>query len=147
MAVKHTAAILPLCHPIPVEGVTVDFQFGQGGELRIAVEVRSAAKTGVEMEALTGAAVAALCVYDMCKALDPGMIIEKAGAGIQIRGNRRIPSTGAEQSIRPVKNGSFAGYWFRQSCRWRGATSQDRGKLSDVWVGELSCKSHFFISK
>jgi cyclic pyranopterin phosphate synthase len=77
MAVKHTAAILPLCHPIPVEGVTVDFQFGRGGELRIAVEVRSSAKTGVEMEALTGAAVAALCVYDMCKALDPGITVEK----------------------------------------------------------------------
>jgi cyclic pyranopterin phosphate synthase len=77
MAVKGTANLLPLCHPVPIENVKVDFTFDGSSSLVIAVEVASTSKTGLEMEALTGAAVAALCVYDMCKAVEPGMTIEQ----------------------------------------------------------------------
>ncbi len=75
MAVKRTWEIVPLCHPIPVEAVEVDFAMPKENSLVIGVEVSSTAKTGVEMEALTGAAVAALCVYDMCKGIDREMTI------------------------------------------------------------------------
>ena len=78
MAVKNTPQLIPLCHLIPITGVEIDFfPDAQSLTVDIRVTVRARAQTGVEMEALTGAAVAALTMYDMCKALDKGMIIEK----------------------------------------------------------------------
>ncbi len=78
MAVKNTPQLIPLCHLIPVTGVEIEFfPDAQRLALDIRVTVKARAQTGVEMEALTGAAVAALTIYDMCKALDRGMIIEK----------------------------------------------------------------------
>jgi len=78
MAVKNTPHLIPLCHIIPITGVEVEFfPDPQNLTLKIQVKVRARAQTGVEMEALTGAAAAALTIYDMCKALDRGMIIEK----------------------------------------------------------------------
>ena len=77
MAAKHTSQLIPLCHPLPLSGVEVEF-IPEPGEWAVAirVKVRTCARTGVEMEALTAAAVAALTIYDMCKALDRGMVIE-----------------------------------------------------------------------
>jgi cyclic pyranopterin monophosphate synthase len=77
MAVKNTPQLIPLCHMIPITGIEIDF-FPDVAKLslEIRVMVRARAQTGVEMEALAGAAVAALTIYDMCKALDRGMIIE-----------------------------------------------------------------------
>jgi cyclic pyranopterin phosphate synthase len=77
MAVKNTPQLIPLCHMIPITGVEIDF-FPDVSKLslEIRVMVKARAQTGVEMEALAGAAVAALTIYDMCKALDRGMIIE-----------------------------------------------------------------------
>jgi cyclic pyranopterin phosphate synthase len=78
MAVKNTPQLIPLCHMIPITGVEIDFfPDAQRLTLDIRVIVKARAQTGVEMEALTGAAAAALTIYDMCKALDRGMIIEK----------------------------------------------------------------------
>jgi cyclic pyranopterin monophosphate synthase len=78
MAVKNTPQLIPLCHVIPITGVELDFfPDAQSLTVDIRVTVKARAQTGVEMEALTGAAVAALTIYDMCKALDKGMIIEK----------------------------------------------------------------------
>jgi cyclic pyranopterin phosphate synthase len=78
MAVKNTPQLIPLCHIIPITGVEIDFfPDAQSLTVDIRVTARARAQTGVEMEALTGAAVAALTIYDMCKALDKGMIIEK----------------------------------------------------------------------
>ena len=78
MAVKNTPQLIPLCHMIPITGVEIDFfPDEQRLTLDIQVVVKARAQTGVEMEALTGAAVAALTIYDMCKAVDRGMIIEK----------------------------------------------------------------------
>lgn len=77
MAVKNTPQLIPLCHLIPITGVEIDFfPDVQKLSLEIRVMVKARAQTGVEMEAMAGAAAAALTIYDMCKALDRGMIIE-----------------------------------------------------------------------
>ena len=68
-AVKRTAELIPFCHPLPIEDCRIAITRVAGGQLRIRCRVETHHKTGVEMEALTGAAVAALTVYDMCKAL------------------------------------------------------------------------------
>lgn len=77
MAAKRTPDLIPLCHPIAVSHVTVDLEPGkEGNTIEIRATVSCDGKTGVEMEALTAASTAALTVYDMCKAVDKGMIIE-----------------------------------------------------------------------
>jgi cyclic pyranopterin phosphate synthase len=74
MGAKQTAALIPLCHPLPISGVDVELhETGRGYD--IEARVRTRARTGVEMEALTAVAVAALTVYDMLKAVDRGMTI------------------------------------------------------------------------
>jgi cyclic pyranopterin monophosphate synthase len=69
MAAKKTHEIVPFCHPLPIERCSIDISDGPRGTLRIVCSVSVHHKTGVEMEALTGAAAAALTIYDMCKAL------------------------------------------------------------------------------
>ena len=73
-AAKATATLIPLCHPLPLDQVLVDFVLGEQG-IEVACTVRTGAKTGVEMEALTGASVAALTLYDMMKSADKTMLI------------------------------------------------------------------------
>ena len=72
---KRTPDLIPLCHPLPLSQVTVDFRDDGHSKLEIFCEARVTGRTGVEMEALTGAAVAALTVYDMVKAVDRGVVI------------------------------------------------------------------------
>ena len=74
MAAKRTAELIPLCHPLPLSHVQVELRPRRDG-YTIEASVRTSAQTGVEMEALTAVAVAALTVYDMVKALDRGMVI------------------------------------------------------------------------
>ncbi|AYO76785.1 cyclic pyranopterin monophosphate synthase MoaC [Sphingobium yanoikuyae] len=74
MAAKRTAELIPLCHPIPLSAVTIDFALHDDG-VTVTATARTAGQTGVEMEALTAATAALLTVYDMAKALDKGMII------------------------------------------------------------------------
>lgn len=74
-AAKQTALLIPLCHVLPLDAVSVDFEVKTRG-VRVRCTVRTHARTGVEMEALTGASVAVLTLYDMCKAVDKGMRIE-----------------------------------------------------------------------
>ena len=76
MAAKRTADLIPLCHPLPLDSVTVDLIAAPPDAVEITATVRTTGRTGVEMEALTAASVAALTVYDMCKAVDRGMRIE-----------------------------------------------------------------------
>lgn len=77
MAAKHAHHLLPLCHPLPLEQVTVEFRADAGAPgIEITAAARCTAKTGAEMEALTAVAVAALSIYDMCKPLDTTMRIE-----------------------------------------------------------------------
>jgi cyclic pyranopterin phosphate synthase len=76
MAAKRTPDLIPLCHPLPITGVDMRFDMDvEQARLEIQATVRVTGRTGVEMEALTAAAVAALTVYDMCKAVDRGMSI------------------------------------------------------------------------
>ncbi len=85
MATKRTADLIPLCHPLGIDGVEVDLQAVDLTTIRIEATVRVHGRTGVEMEALTAVSVAALTVYDMCKAVDRGMtlgptrLLEKLG--------------------------------------------------------------------
>ncbi|HZB45940.1 MAG TPA: cyclic pyranopterin monophosphate synthase MoaC [Pyrinomonadaceae bacterium] len=74
MAAKRTAELIPLCHPLALTHVEVRAELADDG-VRLEAEAATTAQTGVEMEALTAAAVAALTVYDMCKAIDKGMTI------------------------------------------------------------------------
>ncbi|TJY15994.1 cyclic pyranopterin monophosphate synthase MoaC [Staphylococcus chromogenes] len=78
MAAKNTATIIPMCHPLPLTGIDIEFEWTQQETtfvLQITSKVSTTGKTGVEMEALTAASVTALTIYDMCKAVDKGMII------------------------------------------------------------------------
>jgi cyclic pyranopterin phosphate synthase len=74
-AAKKTADLIPLCHPLPLSAVSVDIKAQRPDRVMIRVEVTVRARTGVEMEALTAASVAALTIYDMCKAVDRGAVI------------------------------------------------------------------------
>jgi cyclic pyranopterin monophosphate synthase len=76
MAAKRTGELIPLCHPLPLDAVSINFSFPDQQTVMMEAEVRVTAKTGVEMEALTAVSVAALTIYDMCKSIDRGMTIE-----------------------------------------------------------------------
>jgi cyclic pyranopterin phosphate synthase len=95
MAAKRTGEIIPLCHPLSIDTVEIDFQPNlERSEVKIETTVKSTGKTGVEMEALVATAAAALTIYDMCKAVDRGMkisdimLLKKSGgkSGTYIRG-------------------------------------------------------------
>ncbi len=86
MAVKKTADLIPFCHPLPVDGCDIQCDV-EGEEVKILCEVKTTGRTGVEMEALTGASVAALTIYDMCKALSHRM---------EIKATRLIMKTGGK---------------------------------------------------
>jgi len=85
MAAKRTAELIPLCHPLAVEVAGIDFAPRGTAALEVTARVKISGKTGVEMEALTAVSVAALTIYDMCKAVDRGMtitdvqLVEKSG--------------------------------------------------------------------
>jgi cyclic pyranopterin monophosphate synthase len=76
MAAKRTGDLIPLCHPLGIDSITVDIEPTDERTLRIEASVKVQGRTGVEMEALTAVSVAALTVYDMCKAVDRGMVID-----------------------------------------------------------------------
>ena len=76
-AVKKTAELIPMCHPLPLDGIKIDIDFITEEEIRILCTVEMEGKTGVEMEALTGVSVSALTIYDMCKAISQKMFIKE----------------------------------------------------------------------
>jgi len=85
MAAKRTSELIPMCHPLPLSHIAVTLRLCENG-VAIASKVKTTAETGVEMEALVAASVAALTVYDMCKALDKGIeirevVLEKKSGG------------------------------------------------------------------
>ena len=75
MAAKRTAELIPLCHPLSLDAVTVDFAF-EDGAIRARATASLSGHTGVEMEAMTAASIALLTIYDMAKALDKAMVID-----------------------------------------------------------------------
>jgi len=76
MAAKKTASLIPLCHPLALTYIDVDIVLRGSNTATVTCSARCTGPTGVEMEAMTGACVAALTIYDMCKALDRGIVIE-----------------------------------------------------------------------
>ena len=102
MAAKRCGELIPLCHPLPLESVEVDFDLaelepvdGEPVKLHIKAIARITGKTGVEMEALTAVSVAALTIYDMCKAIDKTMVIWDI---------RLVKKTGGKSEIRNPKS-------------------------------------------
>ena len=76
MAMKNTSNLIPMCHPVMITGSSIDFEIDSDkNEIRIIATSKVVHKTGVEMEALTGVSIAALTIYDMCKAVDKRMVI------------------------------------------------------------------------
>jgi cyclic pyranopterin phosphate synthase len=94
MAVKRTHELIPFCHPLAIEGCDFSVGFESPNELTIRCEVAITHKTGVEMEALTGATVAALAVYDMCKALSHEIVIAEV---------RLLEKSGGKRGVRRGK--------------------------------------------
>lgn len=84
LAAKKTSDLIPLCHPLPISKISIDFDIEDDG-IGIRCCVRTDSKTGVEMEALTGVSVAALTIYDMCKAVDTGMVIGEIGLDLKTK--------------------------------------------------------------
>lgn len=101
MAAKNTASLIPLCHPLPLEDCKIDIA---AAENRIVVDcrVKTHHKTGVEMEALTGASVAALAIYDMCKGLSHAIVIESVRL-IEKRGGKSDYSAPAAEDPAPCQ--------------------------------------------
>jgi cyclic pyranopterin phosphate synthase len=95
MAAKQTASLIPLAHSLSLSSVDVRFQWASDGALLVAAEARTSAQTGVELEAMVAAAIAALTIYDMAKALDKGITIE----ALRLRG----------------KSGGKTGSWSRDA--------------------------------
>jgi len=77
MAAKKTGDLIPLCHPLALDAVTVDFAFAGADTIEVTARASLTGRTGVEMEALTAASLALLTIYDMAKAIDKGMVIEQ----------------------------------------------------------------------
>ena len=77
MAAKRTGELVPLCHVLPLDGVSLRFTFPDAATVAIEAEARATARTGVEMEALCAVSLAAVTIYDMCKSADRGMVIDR----------------------------------------------------------------------
>ena len=77
MAAKRTGELIPLCHVLPLDAVSVSFEFLDDATLAIEAEARATARTGVEMEALVAVSVAAVTIYDMCKSVDRTMVVDR----------------------------------------------------------------------
>ncbi len=77
MATKRTADLIPLCHPLPLDSVNIEFKMKGDDQILVEAIVQVTAKTGVEMEALTAVSVTALTIYDMCKSMDREIVVEQ----------------------------------------------------------------------
>ncbi len=96
MAAKRTAELIPLCHPLPLSHIDVSLEVGDAG-VEITASAETTAQTGVEMEALVAASVAALTVYDMAKAIDKTMVVEGVRLLEKTKERAAVGSTEAEQ--------------------------------------------------
>ena len=108
LAAKRTGELIPLCHPIPIDSVSVDFDVpavvpgsAEPVELGIRATARVTARTGVEMEALAAVTVAALTVYDMCKAIDKQMVIGNVRLVNKTGGSSHLPTGVTDAPAKP----------------------------------------------
>lgn len=90
MAAKRTGDLIPLCHPLGLDGVEIDLTPRPPDALEIVATARLHGRTGVEMEAMTAVAIAALTIYDMCKAVDRGMVVERVRLEEKTGGKRGV---------------------------------------------------------
>ena len=102
LAVKRTSDLIPLCHPLPIDAIELAFAARGKRTIEVRCTVGTSARTGVEMEALVGAAVAALTVYDMTKALDHGIVIERVELCEKRGGRSGTWTKGGPSSTRPA---------------------------------------------
>ena len=102
MAAKRTHELIPFCHPLAIERCRIEADFVSDTDLAIRCEVAITHKTGVEMEALTGASVAALTVYDMCKALSHEIVIERVRL-LEKSGGKRDVKRGKLAARKPAR--------------------------------------------
>ena len=100
MAVKRTHELIPFCHPLPIDGIRIGIDWHDSRTLRIDCTVRTVHRTGVEMEALTGATVAALTVYDMCKALSHAIVLGPAKLVGKRGGKRDVGAIAGKETTR-----------------------------------------------
>ena len=77
MAAKRTGELIPLCHPLGIDAISIQIEAFGHDRVRVESEVRNTGRTGIEMEALTAVSVSCLTIYDMCKAIDRSMVIEQ----------------------------------------------------------------------
>ena len=98
LAVKRTHELIPFCHPLPIDGIRIGIEWRGERELEILCTVNTTHRTGVEMEALTGATIAALTVYDMCKALSHAIVLGPA----KLRGKRGGKRDFGDVDVNPV---------------------------------------------
>jgi cyclic pyranopterin monophosphate synthase len=103
MAVKRTHELIPFCHPLLLDAIRFEYEFVEPARLRLLCTVATMARTGVEMEALTGVSIAALTVYDMCKSLSLGMRIEAIQILRKTGGKRDFDATRAPVKPRPPR--------------------------------------------
>ncbi len=93
MAAKRTADLIPLCHPLNLTAIDLEFEIAED-RVRVSAEARISARTGVEMEALTAVTAALLTIYDMCKAVDRGMVLSEVRLVEKQGGSRSYPASG-----------------------------------------------------
>jgi len=93
MGAKKTSALIPLCHPLPISKCDIDISISNDNQVIITCEVKTTGKTGVEMEALTGASIAALTIYDMCKAFSHDIVIASTQLQSKSGGKRDFQRT------------------------------------------------------
>lgn len=105
LAAKRTATLIPLAHPLPLTGIEVAFEWRADGALAIETRIRTNAQTGVEMEAMVAAAIAALTIYDMAKALDKGITIESVRLLEKTGGTLRPPQGDAVSEPPDLEDG------------------------------------------
>lgn len=127
MAVKKTADAIPFCHPLPIEGCKFTISMTPELVVTILCEVKTTGKTGVEMEALHGASVAALTIYDMCKALSHAIAIEEI---------RLVAKSGGKRTIRPLYGLVLTGGFSRRMQRDK-ALIEYHGKPQAQYLFEL----------
>ena len=105
MAVKRTHELIPFCHPLPIDGCRIEIDWRGERELAVVCRVRTHHRTGVEMEAMTGATVAALTVYDMCKALSQAIVLGPARLLGKRGGKRDFRSSAARGTAKEKETG------------------------------------------
>lgn len=136
MAAKKTPELLPYCHPVPIDWVEIDFDT-RGSEIFICATVEAAAKTGVEMEALTAASIAALTIYDMLKPIDEA---------IEITSTKLLTKTGGKSSFKEkIPAGFRAAVIVSSDSTARGARSDKSGRLIQERLRSLGVTAEYEI--